>query len=179
MNRGIAFGIFTIIGYFLVGAVPVETPETLPMFFGAGMLAIVAMILPGISGSFILLIIGKYTQVLASVKDMNIATLLAVMAGAVVGLGLFSRVLSWLFAKHHDISVATLSGFMFGSIRKLWPWKETILTRINSHGEVVPLVEKNILPQMMDGSVFFAIFLIALGIGIILFINRLELVKEE
>jgi putative membrane protein len=178
-HKMMMFGVFAVIGYILVGAVPVETPENLPMFFGSGMLAIVAMILPGISGSFILLIIGKYAQVLAAVKDMNIAVLLSVMAGAVVGLGLFSRILSWLFEHKHDISIAALSGFMLGSVRKLWPWKETILTRINSHGEIVPLVEKNMLPAVFDISVMFAIVLMVIGIGIILYVDRLELVKEE
>jgi len=143
------------------------------------MLAIVAMILPGISGSFILLIIGKYSQVLDAVKDLNIGVLLAVMLGAVVGLALFSRVLSWLFAHHHNISIAALSGFMLGSVRKLWPWKETVLTRVNSHGEIVPLIEKNIFPQVFDLSVLLGIVLMAIGIGVIFYLDRLKLVHEE
>lgn len=175
----IIFVLFTLVGYFLVGSVPVETPESLLMFFGSGMLAIVAMILPGISGSFILLIIGKYSQVLDAVKDLNIGVLLAVMLGAVVGLALFSRVLSWLFAHHHNISIAALSGFMLGSVRKLWPWKETVLTRVNSHGEIVPLIEKNIFPQVFDLSVLLGIVLMAIGIGVIFYLDRLKLVHEE
>lgn len=179
LNNKLMFVIFILIGYAVVGAVPVETPETLLMFFGAGMLAIVAMILPGISGSFILLIIGKYTQVLGAVKDMNIIVLITVMAGAVVGLGLFSRLLSWLLSKHHNMAIASLAGFMLGSVRKLWPWKEVVLTRINSHGEIVPIVEKNILPASFDGSVVFAIILMVIGIALILYIDKLDLVKEQ
>ena len=178
-NGMVMFGLFTLVGYWIVGLVPVETPENLPMFFGAGMIAIIAMILPGISGSFILLILGKYTQVLTAVKNLDIAVLLSVILGAVVGLGLFSRVFTWLFNKHHDVSIAALAGFMLGSVRKLWPWKEVILTRINSHGEVVPLIEENILPALLDGSVIGAMALMVVGVAIILFIDRLDLVKEE
>ncbi|MDP4011225.1 MAG: DUF368 domain-containing protein [Candidatus Roizmanbacteria bacterium] len=180
-NRGniIGFGMTTIFAYILVGAVPVETPETLPMFFFSGMIAIIAMILPGISGSFILLLIGKYAQVLDAAKNLQIDVLLAVITGAAIGLSVFARFLTWLFAKYHNISIAILSGFMLGSVRKLWPWKETIITRINSHGEIVPLIEKNILPQSIDVSVFFSITLIVIGIGVIFYIDQLKLVHEE
>jgi len=171
----IYFIVGSLIGYIIVGQVPGTTPETLPMFFLSGALAIIAMILPGISGSFILLIIGKYAQVLEAVKELNLVVLLTVMAGAVFGLAIFSRVLSWLFAKHHNISVAILSGFMLGSVRKLWPWKEVILTRMNSHGEIVPLIEKNILPNSFGSEVLFAIVLMIVGVGIIVWIDRLKL----
>ncbi len=175
----ISFILFLIVGYAVVGAVPVETPSNLPMYFFSGMIAICAMILPGISGSFILLIMGKYSQVLGAVREMNIGVLISVALGAVVGLSIFSRLLSWLFAKHHDISVAALSGFMLGSVRKLWPWQEVIETRINSHGEIVPLATKNILPEAIDASVLGIIALIAIGVSIVMYIDRLDLVKEE
>ena len=175
----LAFGITAIAAYILVGAVPVETPENLPMFFFSGMIAIIAMILPGISGSFILLLIGKYAQVLDAAKNLQIDVLLAVITGAAIGLSVFARFLTWLFARYHNISIAILSGFMLGSVRKLWPWKETILTRINSHGEIVPLIEKNILPHSIDVSVFFSITLIVIGIGVIFYIDQLKLVHEE
>lgn len=165
--------------YFLVGAVPVETPSSLPFFFLAGMIAIVAMILPGISGSFILLLMGKYQQVLGAVTSRDFVTLVVFTLGAVFGLALFSRVLSWLFAKHHDISVAILAGFMLGSIRKIWPWQEVIQTRINSHGEEVPLVVNNILPQGFDTTVLLAIALMAIGAGIVLYLGKLDLIKEQ
>jgi len=179
MGNIIAFGITTISAYILVGAVPVETPETLPMFFFSGMVAIIAMILPGISGSFILLLIGKYSQVLDAAKNLQIDVLLAVITGAAIGLSVFARFLTWLFARYHNISIAILSGFMLGSVRKLWPWKETILTRINSHGEIVPLIEKNILPHSINTSVLIAMTLMAIGIGVIFYIDQLKLVHEE
>jgi len=108
------------------------------------------MILPGISGSFLLVIMGKYEQVLAAVSNRDLLSLVVFGLGTIVGLGLFVRVLSWLFKKHHDIVIAVLTGFMIGSLRKVWPWKEVISTRINSHGELVPLLERNILPEQLD-----------------------------
>lgn len=165
--------------YILVGAVPVETPSGLPFFFLAGMIAIVAMILPGISGSFILLLLGKYQQVLGAVTNRDFVTLIVFALGCLFGIALFSRVLSWLFAKHHDISIAILAGFMLGSVRKIWPWQEVVTTRINSHGEEVPLVVKNILPTDYDMSFLFALLLTLIGAGIVLYLGKLDLVKEQ
>jgi len=175
----IGFGVATVGAYILVGAVPVETPSELPFFFLAGMIAIVAMILPGISGSFILLLLGKYQQVLGAVTSRDFLTLIVFALGAVFGIALFSRVLSWLFAKHHDISVAILAGFMLGSARKIWPWKEVVETRINSHGEVVPLIENNILPSSIDISVILAIILAVVGAAIVIYLGKMDLVKEQ
>ena len=169
----------TLGAYILVGAVPVETPSSLPFFFLAGMIAIIAMILPGISGSFILLLLGKYQQVLGAVTSRDFLTLIVFALGAVFGLALFSRVLTWLFSKYHDISVAILAGFMLGSVRKIWPWKEVVQTRINSHGVEVPIVENNILPQVFDASVFLAVVLMIFGAGIVLYLGKLDLVKEH
>ncbi len=178
INNTIGFLISAVGAYILVGAVPVETPNNLIFFFLSGMIAICAMILPGISGSFILLLLGKYQQVLGAVINKDFLTLIVFALGAVFGLALFSRVLSWLFSKYHDISVAILAGFMLGSVRKIWPWKEVVLTRINSHGEVVPLVEKNIMPVVFDVSVIIAIVLALIGAGIVLYLGKLDLVKE-
>lgn len=175
----IGFAISTVVTYFVVGAIPIETPDNLPFIFLSGMIAICAMILPGISGSFILLLLGKYQQILAAVTNRDILTLGVFMAGCVIGLSLFSRVLSWLFKHHHDISVAILAGIMLGSIRKIWPWKEVVMTRINSHGEIVPLVEKNILPSSIDMGVLFIILLGIAGAGIVLYLNKFQLTKEH
>lgn len=174
-----AFIASTIAAYVLMGVIPVETPNTLPFIFFSGALAICAMILPGISGSFILLLLGKYHQILGAVTERDFLTLGVFMAGCIVGLALFSRFLSWLFAKHHDISVAILAGFMLGSVRKIWPWKEVVSTRINSHGEVVPFIENNILPSTFDISVVFALLLCAVGIYLVFFLDRVKAVKDQ
>lgn len=178
LNNSIGFVISAVAAYMVVGAVPGETPNNLIFFFLSGAIAICAMILPGISGSFILLLMGKYQQVLAAVTTRDFLSLFVFGLGAVFGLALFSRLLSWLFSKYHDISVAILAGFMLGSVRKIWPWKEVILTRINSHGEIVPLVEKNILPTSIDLSLLVAVMLMLLGAGLVIYLGKMDLVKE-
>lgn len=162
----------TLAAYLIVGAVPVETPSTILAFFLSGVVAITAMILPGISGSFLLLIMGKYQQILAAVTDFDVVTLGAVALGAIIGLSLFSRVLSWLFKHHHDVMIALLTGLMLGSLRKVWPWKETIETFVDRHGEVIPLVQANILPETYGIE-----FLIALTLGFVGFIMIKQIEK--
>ncbi len=92
------------------------------IFFGAGAIAICAMILPGISGSFILVMLGMYSEVLGAVNDRNISALIAFAAGCTVGLALFSTLLNWLLEHHHDVVIAAMIGLMLGSLRVLWPW---------------------------------------------------------
>ena len=175
----LAMAVTTVATYFLVGAVPVETPNTLLALFLSGAVAICAMILPGISGSFLLVIMGKYEQVLQAISNRDLVSIAVFGLGAVFGLALFSRVLSWLFAKHHDISIAILTGFMIGSLRKIWPWKEIISTRINSHGEVVPLLERNILPQSLDGAVLLCLVLAAVGFMAMIILEKWQATKEQ
>lgn len=115
----LASGLFA---YWLVGDHLVSTPHTLPMLFVSGAIAICAMILPGISGSFILVLLGQYSFLLSSVVEKRFTVLIIFSLGAALGLSLFSRFLTWLFLKHHDISVAILAGFMLGSLRKIWPF---------------------------------------------------------
>jgi len=137
-----------ILTYLIVGLVPVETPDTYLAFFLAGGIAIVAMILPGISGSFLLLIMGKYQQLLAAVNNMQIMKLLTFVVGAFVGLAVFSKLLNWLFEHYHLMTIAVLTGVMIGSLRKVWPWKETIEFVTDRHGEMIPVVQQNVLPKM-------------------------------
>lgn len=174
----LALLIGAIFAYVLVGAVPVSTPETMLALFLSGSVAICAMILPGISGSFLLVIMGKYEQILNAVTERNFLVLSVFMVGAVFGLAIFSRVLSWLFAKHHDIVVAALTGFMIGSLRKVWPWKEVLETRLNSHGELVPLVERNILP-LFDWSTLLAVVIALVGFGLIVLLDKAQVTKER
>lgn len=179
LSDKISFAISTVFAYFLVGLVPGETPAALVYFFLSGMVAITAMILPGISGSFILLLLGKYQQVLNAVTQRDFLTLGVFILGALVGLGLFARVLSWLFKNHHDISVVVLAGFMLGSIRKLWPWQEIVATRLNSHNEMVPVVVKNVLPQNFDFSFVAAVILAVIAGYIIFYLDKIQVVKEK
>jgi len=155
------FGVFS--AYLLVGIVPVETSESLLAFFLAGMVAIVAMILPGVSGSFLLVLMGKYEQILHAVVEREIITIAAVGIGAVVGLALFSRVLSWVFTRHHDIAVATLTGFMVGSLRKIWPWKQTGF---------------NVIP-MLNQDIFVPVGLMILAAVFMIYLDQKHVVTEH
>ena len=136
-----------IIAYFITTFSPAETSNSNIFIFFSGMLAICAMILPGISGSFILLILGKYEYIINVVKDFNIDVLIVFALGCVTGLLSFARLISWVLAKFYNITIALLSGFMIGSINKIWPWKEVIEYRIDRHGDQVPLVDQSILPN--------------------------------
>lgn len=115
-------------------------------FFGAGAVAICAMILPGVSGSFILVIIGMYAPILAAIKSLDISPLLLFVAGCLVGLLSVARLITWAFQKYHDHVLSLLTGFMIGALNKVWPWKETLSWRTNSAGEQVPLTEASISP---------------------------------
>lgn len=121
----------TIFAFWLVGLVPAETPNTWWFWFISGMAAICAMILPGLSGSFVLVLLGKYQPLLAAVTNMQIGILLLVIAGAGVGIVTFAQFLNWLLKRAHDTTVAVLMGLMLGALRKLWPWQTAI-----THGDL-------------------------------------------
>ena len=155
----VAFQIGLIIGYTIISSVPTETTESLWFVFLSGSIAICAMILPGISGSFILLLLGKYEFMLQSISEMRIPILVVFGLGCVLGLLSFARLLSWMFKKYHDLTVALMVGFMLGSLPKVWPWKEVLEWHTNSKGIDVPLVEEPILPQSYSGDpqIFLAV----------------------
>jgi putative membrane protein len=104
------------------------------------------MILPGISGSFILVLLGMYKFILGAISDLNLLVILVFLAGAGIGIIAFSNILSWLLRKYHNLTIAMLAGFMVGSLNKVWPWKQVTETFIDRHGEIRPLVELNVLP---------------------------------
>lgn len=112
----------------------------------AGSIAICAMILPGISGSFILLMLGMYTPILAAAKSFDIVTLGTFAAGCAIGILTFSHVLTWVLKHYRDIALTFLTGLMIGTLGKVWPWKETLTWRTNSKGLDVPLLERNLSP---------------------------------
>lgn len=135
-----------IIAYGITVMTPSETPDSWWFIILSGAIAICAMILPGISGAFILLLMGKYTYILGAVSAFNIGVLLLFAVGAVTGITSFSHLLSWLLKHHHTATVSLLTGFMVGSLNKVWPWKETLQTYTDSHGVEKALVESNISP---------------------------------
>lgn len=167
-----------IIAYFITESTPSETPETYWFILLSGALAICAMILPGISGSFILLILGKYTYILEAINTRDLSTVAIFGVGCVIGLLSFARLVSWLLHKFHDIAIALLAGFMIGSLNKIWPWKETLSTRTNSKGEEVPFITENILPSKylaatgLEPHLVQAIIFMILGIGIVVLLEQ-------
>lgn len=147
--------IFTIISL-LAGAAaaytitvmsPASTPNTWWFIILSGAIAICAMILPGISGAFILLLLGKYTYILTAVSNLDVGTILLFVVGAAAGIISFSHLLSWLLKNYHTLTVALLTGFMVGSLNKVWPWKHTLETYIDTHGVEQVLVETNVSPE--------------------------------
>lgn len=158
----------TLGAYLLVGMVPLNTPEAAWFLFLSGAAAICAMILPGISGAFILVLFGKYQFVLAAVNERNFFVLTVVVAGAVFGIISFSRLLSWLLKNHHNTTIALLLGLMLGSLRKIWPWKKTLETTLDPHGNILPLVQVNILPSQWDRDVSIALGLALAGFIVVL-----------
>lgn len=140
------------LAYYITIASPSQTPEAGWFIFLSGSLAICAMILPGISGGFILLLLGKYKFIITALSDFDIKTILIFMAGCVVGLLSFARLLSWMFKHYKNTTIAVLTGFMIGSLNKVWPWKITTATTIDRHGLEIPLTEKSVFPNQFDGD---------------------------
>lgn len=146
---GLIFGV--LVAYVIVGLVPVETPDAPWFLVLCGAIAICAMILPGISGAFLLVLLGKYEFVLSAVNNREVLPIIYIGIGAVVGIISFSQVLGWLFRKYHDPTVAILTGLMIGSLRKIWPWK---------------VGEMNTLP-VLDDSTLTIVFLMIAGAALV------------
>ena len=145
----------------------------------AGSIAICAMILPGISGSFILLLLGMYGPILAAAKSLDIFTLSLFASGCVIGLLSFSHILSWVLRHYRDIALTFLTGLMIGTLSKIWPWKETLTWRTNSSGEQVPLLEQNLSPfsfEQVTGQpalLGYAVVAMLLGISLVWGLEKL------
>jgi len=182
-NAGIVLSaiIGILIAYGITSLTPAHTSDSPLMILGSGVLAISAMILPGISGAFILLILGKYEFIISAVSELNFFVLGIFAAGCLLGLVSFVRIISWLLSKYHNAAVALLAGFMMGSLNKLWPWKQVLEYRINRHGDQVPFIEKNILPtdfyQITGNDPVFiqALLYMAVGFFIIVILEKIAL----
>ncbi len=163
-----------VVALVIVNLIPLSMPHDPLTLFLSGAIAIIAMILPGISGSFILLILGQYEFVMHAVRDVDIMVIVPVMLGSVVGLLVFARLLSWLLSRYHNPTIALLVGFMIGSLYKIWPWKEVLQTRTNSHGVEVPLVETNILPDFASSGFWLAVVLCLVGFVLVSLLDHLQ-----
>ena len=136
----------TAFAYLLTSAGALQWPATLPMIFLAGAIAICAMILPGISGSFILVLLGLYATVLGAVRSFDLTLLTVFALGCLAGMLSFSRLVSWLLLHARSATMAVATGLLIGSLNKVWPWKQTLTWRENSHGAMEPMQQANLLP---------------------------------
>lgn len=164
-----------VIAYTITVLAPSEAPTAYWMVFLAGAIAICAMILPGISGSFILLLMGMYRHVLNAATEKDFAFLIIFMIGCIVGLLLFSHVLSWTFKNYKNTTLAVLAGFMIGSLNKVWPWQNVLKYRTNSHGEEVPWIMENVMPGNYSGDAYLmgCLVLVVLGFSVVFVLERL------
>lgn len=157
---------------------PAEVEVSTAYLFMCGAIAICAMILPGISGSFILVLLGAYSVILQAVHQLDLAVLLVFMTGCVVGILLFSHVLGWLLEHHHDPMLAALTGFLIGSLYLIWPWKEVISYYTSGSGKQKPLEQLNVSPERFsevtgqDPQVLLVILLVCLGVILVLGLEK-------
>jgi len=164
----------TLLAYGLTGLIPLHTPEEPWFIFFCGVVAICAMILPGLSGSFILLVLGKYAFITAALRNPfmleNTQILLIFIAGCIAGILGFSRILRYGLMRWHDFTIAFLTGLMIGAMRKVWPWKVALESQIIRGKEYV-IREENVWP-MMDGDLVIALLLMSTGFTLVLLLEK-------
>jgi putative membrane protein len=195
------FVLATIGAYWITTLTPAGENQSLAYLFLCGALAICAMILPGISGAFILVLLGAYKQILDAVSNLDIKVISIVGVGAIIGILSFSRLLKWLFQKYETITLALLTGFVFGSLNKIWPWKKTVSVLDKSTGKTIAfdsisntvnfsqfqsqsadhesykvIFEKSILPTTYsdDPQILWPILMALAGFGLILLLEKLS-----
>ncbi|MBO6606304.1 DUF368 domain-containing protein [Psychroserpens sp.] len=165
--------------YFITLAEPFASPDSSLYLLFCGFVAIIAMILPGVSGAFILLLLGAYETAINTVNNLleglstgNVDLLkdalfkfLMLGIGAIIGLKLFSKILNWMFKHQKNLTLAILTGFMIGSLNKIWPWKRVLKTRINSEGQEVTLLDESIWPTNYQGDNQLTIALVLVLVG--------------
>ncbi len=171
------FAAGTVAAYMVTSLSP-TTVEVTPWFVVvSGAIAICAMILPGISGSFILLLLGMYTPILTAIKQFEVDIIALFALGCVVGLLSFSRVLSWMFAHYRTMTLALLGGFLLGSLNKVWPWKYTTAYTIDRNGKEIPLVQENISPFAFESltgepsALVSAVLLMSVGVAAVFLVE--------
>jgi len=174
----VSFLLGAAVAYWITVTAPTQTPEDWWFILLSGAIAICAMILPGISGSFILLLLGKYKYIFGAIKDFQLDVIFLFGLGCVIGLTSFSHLLNFMLKRYHDLTVALLTGFMLGSLNKVWPWKIALETYTDSKGKVHPLLEKNLLPADfvsqtgLPAELGMALVLAAFGFLLVFLLDR-------
>ena len=203
-SRIVALLLSAAVAYLLINLVPVSTPNRWYISFGCGVICICAMILPGISGSFLLLVLGQYQYVWGAIGDFarlqfswaNFYTIFWLGLGAVIGVGAFSHLLNWLFRHHKELTMASLIGFMVGSVPRLWPWQQTAEVSVKVQDQLVrlqlpeqqnqlnqlaalpdaditPLVVRNVAPEQFGAHFWAVIGLAVFGVVLVLLTEKL------
>ncbi|MDG1661003.1 MAG: DUF368 domain-containing protein [Winogradskyella sp.] len=191
----VAVVLTSVLSYYITLAEPFASPDSPYYLLFCGFIAIIAMILPGVSGAFILLILGAYQTAIDTINNLRdglftgnmelfkeaFINFLLLALGAIVGIKVFSKLLNWMFKHKKNLTLAILTGFMIGSLNKIWPWKEVLSTRVNSEGNEVPLLEKSILPTNFEGDsqLLMASVFIVIGFFTILLLERLGKGKNK
>ena len=185
MSVVVIFILGTAVAFSVTFLTPATQNDSFFYLVICGVVAICSMILPGLSGSFILILMGNYELVMIdAVNDMNINILFPVLLGAVFGLVAFSHILSWIYKKFKNQTIALLTGFILGSLSILWPWKNVVY-RINQAGEFIlnngeKIIQRYVpyIPESLNTEVISAIGFIIIGIFSIAFIEKFAQVKK-
>lgn len=178
LQHGVALLIGVLIAIVIAEMKPAQLSPDPLMVFLSGSIAICAMILPGISGSFILVLLGMYRYILEAISQLNLIVLFSFAMGCGIGLLCFANLLSWLLARFHDLTMSVLTGFLIGSLYLIWPWKQTLSFYTDRHGEQIPLEQKNVLPMNyqeltgIEAMTLSCVALMVLGFAIVVFLEK-------
>lgn len=171
----LSFIIGTAIALFIAFGKPAKENDNLIYLLICGAVATCSMILPGLSGSFVLVLMGNYQLIMIdAVSDLNLKILIPVIIGGVVGLIAFSHVLSWIFKKYRNITIALLTGFILGSMPIIWPWKNAVITIVGN--EEITTGYDYFLPEM---NIQFAIALVIILIGASIIVLTEKMAKKQ
>jgi len=162
----------TALAFYITTLPPSANTDSIPFLFLSGAVAVCAMVLPGISGSFILVLLGSYKTILDALNDKDLKIVITVTLGAIFGILSFARLLKWMFAKHKDITLAVLTGFILGSLNKIWPWKKILETR--TIGKKIIHIDENISPFSFEGDhqLIFAVIAAIIGFSLIFMLEK-------
>lgn len=166
------FIVGTVVAFYITTLPPSANTDSLPFLFFSGALAICAMVLPGISGSFILVLLGSYKTILDALNDKDFEIIIAVGLGVVFGILSFARVLKWMFANYKNATLAVLTGFILGSLNKIWPWKNVL--EVIKIGKKEIIIDENISPFAFEGDsqLTFAMVTALIGFSLIFILEK-------
>ena len=161
------------LGFTIVNLVPVETPTAAWFIFICGFIAVSAMLLPGISGSFILLILGKYAYIINALGAFDLMVIGTFIAGLLTGLVVFSRTIVWLLDRFPERTLLLIKGILIGSLWIIWPFQERVYETVR--GKTRLIASSPVWPESLDATVVASLLFLAAGFGLVMVIHRLSL----